>query len=86
MQETIVNIEQLANVLGIRRSTMFLYANSYLFNEFTIMDRISKPGKSFEFKIILNDNSVPIIRKYLKSKEHNTRKSYVEKFDAFLGE
>ena len=85
MQEKIITLDKLANVLEITKRTMLMYTQSYLFKEFIIMDKICKPGRSFECKIILNNNSVPIIRKYLKIKGSRAGKSYVEKFDAFLG-
>lgn len=85
MQEKIVSLDKLANVLGITRNTMLVYAQSYLISGYTLMDKVSKPGRSFEYKIILNDDSIPVIREYLENKEHNTRRSFVKKFDIFLG-
>lgn len=83
-----VKLIDFAAILGISKSTMLLYSQSYLWNEFVKRPQIIKPGRCYEYSTItLNEYSIPIIRKYLEIKSRSCKVKHlniIEKFDEYI--
>lgn len=83
-----IKLVDFAKILGISRSTMLLYSQSYLWNKFVTTPKIIKPGRCYEYSTVtLDELSIPIIRKYLESKSKSNRIKHldiIDKFDEYI--